>query len=260
MLALRDLADLGAVGLGLEAEADARTDLLREVEQVAVLGGARDREVQGLVGGAGGLAVAVGGEVGVVRGGDRGDVFGPVALGGRACDHRLDEAAQVEKLLEGGPVGADRALHALGRVGPPVGAHEGAAVAAAADLDVARRGEAVEGFADARAVDAEHRREVALGRQALAGHVLAERDRGDEAVGDELARVAQAERRKRARVLGRLEQRDRGHVGAPCSQAGIRRASVRAPAAMLAISTPSSTPWMLQQVGPKQTAEMPRRA
>ena len=216
--------------------------------------------MQRLIGRARGLAVAVGGEVGLVRGGDRGDVVGAVALGGRARDHGLDEAAQVEQLLEGGPVGADRALHALGRVGSPVSAHEGAAEAASADLDVAGRGEAVEGLADARAVDAEHRREVTLGRQALARHVLAERDRRDEAVGDELARVAQAQRRERRAVLGRLEQRDRGHAGDPCSQPGISRASVRAPAAMLAISTPSSTPWMLRQVGPKQTAGMPRRA
>ena len=56
VLHLGGLADREAVRLGLEPQADSRPDLLREIDQVAVVRGRRDRKVQRLVGRPRGLA------------------------------------------------------------------------------------------------------------------------------------------------------------------------------------------------------------
>ena len=173
-----------------------------------------------------------------------------MTLGGGRGDHRLDQAPQVEQLLEGGPVGRERALHARLRLGTPRCQHECPAVPSAPDLDVARLGQAVQRLAHACAVDRQQGGELALARQALARDVLAECDRRDESIGDVLARVAQVHRRERRAALAGPPEGDVRHASSPCSQVGIRRLSVRAPAAMLATSTASSTACRLRPVGP----------
>ena len=137
---------------------------------------------------------------------DRGDVVGRAALRRRPRDQRLEQAAEVEQRFEAFPVRHERPPDHLGRLLSPAHPDVGAAVAAALDVDVAGLGEPVERVANAGPVDAEQGGELALGRQSLARHVLAERDRRDEALRDLLARVSELQRRERAAGFGRVRR------------------------------------------------------
>ena len=90
------------------------------------------------------------------------------------------------------------------------------------------------------------RGERALRRQPLAGDELAQRDRGDEPLGDLLAGRARLEGGERA---GELPDLGEAHAPLP-SQRTRKRASTRAPSAIEDRSTASSSPWIARTRGP----------
>ena len=107
---------------------------------------------------------------------DRGGVFLAATQGGRAGDERLDQAAQVEEILERSPVGEEDPTHDLRGVGSPSADHERAAAASAGDAHVSRGRQSLQRFADARLVDREQCGEFAL-REGAAGRSRTRRAR-----------------------------------------------------------------------------------
>ena len=200
---------------------------------------ARDGGVQGLVGGTRRLAVGRI-AIGLERIADHGDVLIGPPLGRDAGDQGLDQLAEVEESVEAVPIGEQRAPDHLRGLRPGLGDDERAAAAAPPHLDVTEGGEAVDRLADGRAAHPEHHGHVSLGREALSRHELAERDRGDEPVGDVLGGAPEPDG---------LEDHGSTSSGSAYQRAR-NRASVFAPSTMLLSSTASSTPWMLRVRGP----------
>ena len=185
-------------------------------------------------------------------------VFVGSPLGSRPGYQRLDQLTEVEQPLEPVPSGQQRSADHLGGVRAPTLQDERPAVAAATHVHVSERREPLDGLAHRGPADVQHRGEVALGRQPLAGHEFAESDRGDDPVRDVLARAPHAYRLEDGRTVGRggreptLCRLAGGHRSSPgvAYHAAMNRAIVRAPATMLARSTDSSVPWMFFADGP----------
>ena len=124
----------------------------------------------------------------VDRRADRGDVGVVPALGGGPRDQLLDQRAEVEDLGELGPGRNQRPADHLVGIGSPVGLDERPAAAAALGGHVPGRLQPLQRLPHAGPADLEHGGQLALGGQPLPGHELAERDRGDDPLGDPLAR------------------------------------------------------------------------
>jgi hypothetical protein len=133
---------------------------------------------------------------------------GVPALGGRPGDLLLDELPEVEDLAQLVPGGEGAGDHLVG-LRADARLDESAAAPAPAGGDVAGRMQALQRLPDGGPADLQRGRELALGRQRLAGHELAERDRGHEPLGDPLARRPQRQRGQQ-RAEGVSGQRRRG--------------------------------------------------
>lgn len=245
-------ADLLGVRLAGEAEGHVLPQPERQLRELRVVGGRRDRLVQLRVGDARGVAVR-----GLLVGGDGAADAGLVArvgpLGGGVGDRLLDDGPAVDGLLQRAPAVAERAAHHRVGRGSPLLHHEGAAGAAAAHLHVAERDEAGDGLPHRVLAHLEAVGELREARQALPDDELAERERGHEPVRDADRgglRDQRAERRGRGngdRDGSRGDGR-RAHVAS--NQVSSSRAIVEADASTLSSSTASSTPWMFRTRGP----------
>ena len=211
--------------------------------------GAGDRLVQRVVRQPGGVPF---GRVRVLvdRPADRLDVVRGPPLGRGAGDLLLDEppvVKQLGQLIPGRPEGA---LDHLVGTRTRAGLDEGAAAAAAPGGHVARGLQPLQRLAHRGPAHLQRGGQVPLGGQALARLELAERDRGDQPLGDPFARGAHRHRGQQGpEGFGRVG--GLGHCRPPfVKNPAMNRAIVRAPDTMLASSTASSVPWMLRDRGP----------
>ena len=132
--------------------------------------------------------------------------YGDVALrapcGCRAGNHRLDQPARIENVLELAPVRDELAAHMMGRVRPPVDEHEISAVPPAPDFEVASVGELLKCVADRCARYAEHGGKFAFGRQLLAIDVDAKAKSRDEPIHDVVGDITRLDRPPEGRRHG----------------------------------------------------------
>ena len=193
MLAQRPAAHVGRVRLGVEAQADFPADPRGQVNEAGVVRGAGDRLVQGVVRQPRGVpAGSV--RVPVDRPADRVDVSVGPPLGRGASDQLLDEAPVVQDLSQLVPGPDQRALDHLVGACPPAGLDEGTAASAAPGGHVAGGLQSMQRLAHRVPAHLQGGGELPLGGQPLARLELAERDRGDQSLGDPLARGAHRHR------------------------------------------------------------------
>lgn len=190
--------DRMAVWLRTEPEADVTPGPQAEFMQVVVVRCQCDGLVYGEVRSARRLTVIAGRHVRLQRRSDASLVSSTAPLGRHPGNLLFDQTAKVQQLLESRPLWQQSAPDSLGRVGGPVGSDEGAAVTAPAYVHVAGRGQPSYRFPDRRPAYLQHPGQLPLAGEALTGHELTQRDRGDEPIRDPVASRADLEGLQRA--------------------------------------------------------------
>ncbi len=109
------------------------------------------------------------------------------ALRSRACDQRLHQMAHIERTFQFIPPRPERVTHRPSRVGRPRSTHERPAGSSPPDLQQSSRDHPGQRVPDRRAAHAQLRCQLAFRREALAGGELAQRYRGHDPVGEQLA-------------------------------------------------------------------------
>jgi hypothetical protein len=189
MLPQRPAAHFGRVRLGVEAKPDLAADPRGQCYQAGVVRGPGDRLVQRVVRQPGGVPA---GGMGVLADGpaDGGGVGAGPPLGRGAGDELLDEPPVVQQLDQFVPGRVQGALDHLVGSRTRAGLDERSAATAAPGGHIARGLQPLQRLAHRGPAHLQRGGELPLGGQPLAGDELPERDGGDQALGDPLARRA----------------------------------------------------------------------